>query len=157
MAVTKIISGGQTGADIGGLRAAEIVGIKTGGCMPLGFLTEQGKRPDYKERFGITEHYSPKYHLRTEINVVESDGTVRIAGNFHSRGEACTLRAIKKHGKPYFDVNVKNPPQVSKFIEWLTNNNVSILNVAGNAESTWPGTEEFAEQYIISALKALTY
>ena len=33
----KIISGGQTGADLAGLEAASYLGIHTGGKMPLGF------------------------------------------------------------------------------------------------------------------------
>jgi hypothetical protein len=37
--VTKVISGGQSGADLGGLRAAKVLGIQTGGSMPKGFLT----------------------------------------------------------------------------------------------------------------------
>jgi hypothetical protein len=35
-----IISGGQTGADQGGLFAAEILKIKTGGYAPKGYRTE---------------------------------------------------------------------------------------------------------------------
>ena len=40
--VTMVISGGQTGADQAGWRAAEACGIPTGGWMPRGFLTEEG-------------------------------------------------------------------------------------------------------------------
>jgi hypothetical protein len=35
-ALTRLISGGQTGADQGGLRAARAAGIETGGWAPLG-------------------------------------------------------------------------------------------------------------------------
>ena len=40
--ITTIISGGQTGADQAGWRAAEACGIPTGGWMPLHFMTENG-------------------------------------------------------------------------------------------------------------------
>ena len=40
-----IISGGQTGADQGGLLAARKSGIQTGGWCPLGWRTELGPAP----------------------------------------------------------------------------------------------------------------
>jgi hypothetical protein len=43
----RIISGGQTGADQAGWRAARACGVPTGGFMPLGFLTEGGPRPEF--------------------------------------------------------------------------------------------------------------
>ncbi len=47
MRVTRIVSGGQTGADQGALMAAKRLGLSTGGWMPQGFTTEAGTRPDY--------------------------------------------------------------------------------------------------------------
>ena len=41
-----IVSGGQTGADQAAWRAARTAGIATAGFMPLGYLTEDGPRPD---------------------------------------------------------------------------------------------------------------
>ncbi len=40
------ISGGQSGADFGGLLAAKRCGIPTGGKIPKGFLTENGPKPE---------------------------------------------------------------------------------------------------------------
>jgi hypothetical protein len=40
--ITLVISGGKTGADQAGWRAAEACGIETGGWMPLHFQTENG-------------------------------------------------------------------------------------------------------------------
>jgi hypothetical protein len=37
--IERVISGGQTGADQAGWRAARAAGIPTGGFMPKGFLT----------------------------------------------------------------------------------------------------------------------
>lgn len=37
----KIISGGQTGADMGGLEAAREYGFPTGGYAPKGWMTER--------------------------------------------------------------------------------------------------------------------
>ena len=41
----KIISGGQTGADLGALVGARRVGIETGGTAPKGFRTDRGLQP----------------------------------------------------------------------------------------------------------------
>jgi hypothetical protein len=53
--LTKIISGGQTGADFGALMAAEVLGIQTGGTAPQEFWTSDGKCPELGSRFKLVE------------------------------------------------------------------------------------------------------
>jgi Circularly permutated YpsA SLOG family len=43
--IELVISGGQTGADQAGLRAARASGIRCGGMAPKGWLTEAGPAP----------------------------------------------------------------------------------------------------------------
>lgn len=45
--IELVLSGGQTGADLGGLRAARACGIPTGGWAPRGWLTEVGWLVEY--------------------------------------------------------------------------------------------------------------
>ena len=71
-----VVSGGQCGADLGGLLAAEMLGVETGGIAPLGYRTEKGKQPILKTRFNLTEHSSWQYPPRTEENVKLSDVTL---------------------------------------------------------------------------------
>ncbi|TKB26075.1 hypothetical protein FCL47_10010 [Desulfopila sp. IMCC35006] len=66
----KIISGGQTGADIAGLDAAIRHGVPHGGSIPKGRLTEDGALP---ERYDLQEMDTKSYPKRTEKNVVDSD------------------------------------------------------------------------------------
>ena len=70
----KIISGGQTGADIAGIDAAISASIPYGGMIPLGRRNEIGsvdaKYVDFKES------ESPYYPVRTEENIKISDGTL---------------------------------------------------------------------------------
>ena len=40
--IKKIISGGQSGADLAGLKAAIKLGIETGGFIPKNYRTENG-------------------------------------------------------------------------------------------------------------------
>jgi hypothetical protein len=143
MILEQVISGGQTGADRAGLIAARAAGIKTGGWMPLGFLAADGEHPEFAERYGIVEMSSKRYPPRTAMNVKESDGTLRFATNWDSPGEVLTLRLCTKHGKPHLDVTPGgqlSPPDV---VGWIAANNIRVLNVAGNAEKTSPGIQEF--------------
>src|SRR4051812_22608077 len=107
----RIYSGAQSGVDYAALEAAKEVGLETGGTMPKGFLTLNGCKPEYKERFNIVEHSSPQYAPRTFENVKNSDATLRIAKNFSSPGEICTKKAINKYDKPSLDINTGNPLQ----------------------------------------------
>ena len=64
--VTKIISGGQTGADQAGLAVAKRLGIPAGGFLPKGFLTEAGPRHDLAAEYGLVK---TEQHLPGEKNV----------------------------------------------------------------------------------------
>lgn len=158
--IEKVYSGGQNGADIGGLKAAKFLGIPTGGWMPNGWITLDGPKPEYAELYGMQEHKMKGYPARTEANVMDSDGTVRFAYDFKSAGEKCTLRNIKWHRKHYFDIRVikhESGFNISKnshstFLTWLKEKNIKILNVAGNSENTYAGMERFVYNYLIEAL-----
>lgn len=151
MKLRKVISGGQSGADIAGLEVAKKFGLETGGIMPFGFKTLDGCRPEYKGMYCLTTHKSSSYVPRTRANVRDSDGTIRLAFNLESRGEICTLKAIKDYGKPWIDVDFSSnsaKQTIEPVVEWLYRNEIEILNVAGNAEQTWAGIHEAALQYL---------
>ena len=155
--VTKIISGGQIGADIAGLRAGARLGIETGGWMPPGFKTKTGNHPEYAELYGVQEHECLGYPPRTFSNVEESDATIRFAYDFSSPGELCTLRAIETFSKPHIDVSLEEHPDaentyyistmsVSTGQQWLINNSeIAVINVAGNAHV---GVEAAVENFM---------
>jgi hypothetical protein len=151
MPLRKVISGGQTGADQAGLVAAKRFGLETGGQIPKGFRTLTGPRPDLGPMFGITEHASDDYAPRTYCNVHDSDGTVRLAGNFSSRGEVCTKKAIDKYKRHVFDVDLTDPPPVRDFVGWLTGHDIGVLNVAGNAEETFAGCFRLSMKFLCEA------
>jgi hypothetical protein len=70
---SKIISGGQTGADQGALDAAIELDIPHGGWAPKGRKTEAGP---LSPKYQLNEMPSASYPARTEHNVVDSDGTL---------------------------------------------------------------------------------
>jgi hypothetical protein len=137
----KIISGGQTGADQAGLFTAKTFNLETGGYAPAGFRTLAGNNVLLRDMFGLEETQQWNYAYRTELNVKSSDATVRFASNFNSPGEKCTLKAIIKSKKPYFDVDLRKTysshfldETTEELIKFLCDNDVLVLNVAGNAD-----------------------
>src|SRR4051794_27102312 len=94
----KVVSGGQTGADQAGLRAAKAAGIETGGWAPLGWETEDGPAP-WLASFGLEECPRRGYQARTEANSRDSDGTLWF-GSTDRQGYGATVAACRKHGKP---------------------------------------------------------
>lgn len=155
MKLKKVISGAQTGADIAGLETAKKFGLETGGKMPFGFKALDGCHPEFKTMYGVEAHSSSSYVPRTRANVRDSDGTIRLAFNFGSKGEKCTLRAIEDHHKPYFDVDLNNPPAVEEAAAWLKDNGIETLNVAGNAEQTASGTHAATTEYLTRVFEKL--
>ena len=134
--ITKVVSGGQTGADQGGLRAAYELGIETGGWAPQGWQTSIGPQPQLGSFYGLQEHPRRGYASRTYANAKDSDGTIRLAVNFQSKGEMCTLKAIRQYDRPYIDVDLNNPLPFFNVVNWITANQIRILNVAGNSNRT---------------------
>lgn len=154
MKLRKLISGGQTGADEGGLEAGLAMGLETGGHAPKGFLTENGPNPELGTKYGVVEHTSELYPPRTITNVANSTGTIRFGFDFTTAGERCTLRAIKDLKKPDFKVDVLTPPPIEEAVAWLVEKNIEVLNVAGNRETTWPGMKDFVRDYLCRVIQA---
>jgi len=144
--IGRVISGGQTGADQAGWRAARAYGVPTGGAMPRGFLTEEGLQLEFAERYRAFELPTNSYPERTRRNVADSEGTLWF-GDHHSTGGRTTLDACREQGKPFLIVFVAitKPSQVR---DWLEEKGIRPLNVAGNRESTSPGIGERVERFL---------
>lgn len=145
MQVHKIISGGQTGADIAGLKFAKDHGIATGGWAPKDYLTEEGKKPELKELYNLQEQ-TGVYSYRTVQNVMDSDGTAIFVENI-SPGSLLTIQTCQKENKPY----VLNP-SIEQFLKFVSNNNIKILNIAGDRESDSPGIGQKVYEFLLSSL-----
>lgn len=151
MTLQKVISGGQTGVDEAALRAAKRLGIQTGGHMPLGFRTQAGQRHDFRELYGLIEHYSPAYPPRTSKNVSNSDGTL-IMGDPNSPGCKLTARLCHEMRRPMLAVSKYQKDCIASIRMWLAEQSLSVLNVAGNREETNPGIGAWAEAVLVEAL-----
>lgn len=158
--VVCIVSGGQTGADFGGLRAAKKLGLQTGGWVPKGCRTLAGPRPELVTKYNCLETPSDKYPPRTFANVKDSDATIRFASRWDSPGEKLTLKAIRQYAQPYLDVTITElAPGILGISEaimpvrrWLRSHKIRVLNVAGNSEQTCPGIELLVKNFLVVVL-----
>ena len=139
MKIEKIISGGQTGADRAGLDAAMNRRIACGGWCPKGRKAEDGKIPD---KYPLTETSSADYIIRTEKNVVDSDGTIVFTFGMPTGGSKLTVKYADKHEKPCLCIDldkVAGEQTVEAICKWIKNENIHVLNIAGSRESKSPG------------------
>jgi hypothetical protein len=130
-----VISGGQTGVDRAGLDAAMKAGIPVGGYCPKGRRSEDGTIPD---RYSLQELSSPEYTIRTEKNVVESDGTLILNKGKLTTGTKRTHEYAIKHLKPCLIVQLEEPTEPAHVIRWIEGQQITTLNIAGPRESKCP-------------------
>jgi putative molybdenum carrier protein len=151
--LNKIISGGQTGADMGGLLAARELGLDCGGVAPKGWLTENGPQEARLRSFGLIECEEEGYPARTRRNVAEADGTL-LVGQYETGGSGLTYKVAAQLKKPVFLLPFPNPADLlDDFRSWLAKHDIRTLNVAGNRESQSPGIGEFTRKFLLRAVK----
>lgn len=138
----KIVSGGQTGVDRAALDVAISLGIPHGGWCPRGRLAEDGP---IGAEYQLDETESADYPVRTEQNVLDSDGTLIFYRDRLIGGTALTRRLAKKHSRPCFLVNLDGETTVDAVCGWISDNRIEIVNVAGPRESTSPGIYRLAK------------
>jgi hypothetical protein len=134
----KIISGGQTGADVAGLDVAIKHGISHGGAIPKGRLTEEGVLP---EKYKLKEMTTKSYPKRTAKNVADSDGTVIFTHGKLTGGSLLTQKKAFEHGKPviHLDMNEITVEEASDLLkDFIQENGIEALNVAGSRGSKDP-------------------
>ncbi len=153
MDIKKIISGGQTGADQAALDAAIEMGVEHGGWVPLGRMTEKGR---LSKRYNMKEINAIDYDQRTELNVMDSDGTLLFSKGEPAGGSALTKKLARKHLKPclHIDVNEISEYKAVEIIRsWLGVRKIETLNVAGSRASENPDIYET----VLSIMKSVLY
>lgn len=153
--ITCIISGGQTGADSGGLAAGRALGLSTGGYAPKNYRTEDGPMRQVLEGYGLMEHESLDYPPRTADNVRLSDGTI-IFGQ-RSPGSNLTEEQCRLQGKPCLWINEPTCNMKQKLLirSWIRAHKIQILNVSGNRESKNKGLGLRVFNFLVYCLKEL--
>ena len=136
--VSKIVSGGQTGADRAALDIAVKVGITHGGWIPKGRLAEDGVLDD---KYQLREMETSKYNRRTEQNVIDSNGTLIISHGELTGGSEFTREMAIYHNRPWLHIDLNNTiafQAAEKIRTWIAENEIKVLNVAGSRASKDP-------------------
>ena len=178
MQITKIVSGGPTGADRGGLDATIHAGLPCGGWCPKGRRADDGFIPAIYE---LQETNSSEYPARTRANVVDSDATIIFTRGPLEGGSLLTAVCCEKHGKPWLHVDMgEKLPRLTKatiagpspfsdmtnrIANWLEGRiegsgkspkppeNV-VLNVAGQRERKSPGIQQAVKIMVLTVIVA---
>jgi hypothetical protein len=151
-----IVSGGQTGVDRGALKAALAAGIACGGWCPAGRVAEDGVIP---EDYPVKELAGGGYRDRTRKNVQDSDATLVLINGRLNGGTAMTVADCRDNGKPVLTLDACHLSQDTaafKALEFVRENKVATLNLAGPRASKWPGAEAFSTAvvgYLIDLVK----
>ena len=147
----SIVTGGQSGVDRAAMDVAQKFNLPLGGWCPRGRWAEDGPIP---ESYPLRECDSEVPAVRTELNVIDSDGTLIITCEGPKDGTPLTLECAQKHGRPYLVLSLDEHPDVDAFWKWITHNQIKVLNIAGPRESFAPGSVYKPAYGIISELVA---
>jgi hypothetical protein len=150
----KIVSGGQTGADIAALDVALRHDFPHGGWCPKGRRSLDGP---IHSRYLLIETPSSSYLQRTEWNVRDSDGTVVFTlAPEPTGGSLKTIQFARRHGKPFVHISqfgsgsVYADP-VPRLVQFVEEHQIGSLNVAGSRESKEPGINRWVSQVLEDA------
>ena len=130
-------------------------GIEHGGWCPQGRLCETGTIP---EEYRLSETESSHYAVRTEQNVLDSDGTLVLYQGQLTRGTALTVKFLERHQKTHFLLNFDAPVGDAELLEiqaWLLKGRVGVLNVAGPRASTNPEMGRLSFDFLLKLFDLL--
>jgi hypothetical protein len=166
--ITKIVSGGQTGADRGGLDAALYCDVPHGGWCPRGRKALDGRIPD---KYQLQEMPSADYLKRTEQNVVDSDASLIFTLGQPTGGSLRTMEFAHAHRKPWLHLDVDTWDRrkiVQQIVDWLDGRGEydydeyqarppenCVLNVAGSRESKADGIQLLVTTIMVDVLRGV--
>lgn len=149
----KVISGGQTGADMAALIAARSVGLATGGTAAEGYKTELGENSELRDVYGLSAEGS--YKFRTKKNVDDADATLVLLVHKGSGGSAKTVGWAQNHRwenclqsrirgghRPVLVLHAEDMEEdrlnesANRIVDFVKTSRAKTLNVAGHRQST---------------------
>lgn len=149
----KIVSGGQTGADVAALDWAIARGIPHGGWCPKGRKSERGAIP---ARYALTETEGEDYASRTERNVLDSDATVIITiAPLLTGGSKLTRDMALRHRKPAMHIHAGTSLRGWLLAAFIRQHKVTVLNVAGPRASVAKGVGQLVKATLEEAWQFL--
>jgi hypothetical protein len=146
--IEKIISGGQTGADRAALDISMAFGIPHGGWIPKGRKTEDGRLPD---RYRMKEVLSISYAQSSQMNVLDSDGTLIVSHGRLTGVPASTQELSKKHRRPCLHIDLEEiayDKATDIVCSWIEIRGIHTLNVAGPRATRDPNIYEATKELL---------
>jgi hypothetical protein len=145
----KIVSGGQTGADRAALDWALSRDIECGGWCPKDRKAEDG---EIAEKYPLMETPSASYSQRTEWNVRDTDGTVVLSiAPVLNGGSKKAVEFALQYNKPCLHIHSGQSEAVQSLREFIGDNEIATLNVAGPRASEEPDVGEFVGKVLAQA------
>ncbi len=158
--VSLVRSGGQTGADRGGLDAARELGVSICGWCPPGGLAEDLPEPPgllalYPE---LHEGAAEGYVERTAWNVRDSHATLIVSpgGLEPKSGTEMTAIFAERFGRPVLVLEGHDAERdAQEALLWLSSLEArgTTLNVAGPRESKMPGVYQLTRDIVTAVLR----
>jgi hypothetical protein len=124
----QIVSGGQAGVDRAALDFALEKGLIAAGWCSLERRAEDGP---LCYRYPLQSTFALSYLARTEMNVLDSDGTLIIYSDHPDEGTESTRQLALMHEKPLFIWNLEKNNNLHQFHHWMKKHNIAVLNIAG--------------------------
>jgi hypothetical protein len=144
-----IVCGGQSGVDRAALDSAQMLFLPCRGWCPKERWAEDGPiAPHYP----LQECGSLTPAVRTELNAIDSDGTLVLTKGEPQDGTPLTIERAQGHGKPTLVMTLGETPDVEGFWRWITQHDIRILNVGGPRESFSPGSVYAASRAILDLI-----
>jgi len=110
--------------------------LRAGGWCPEGRMAEDGVIPG---KYPLKECDSKEYHVRTSLNVHDSDATLIIFDKEKDAGTKLTQKFAISFKKPFILVDLSQEVEIKDIRNWVKNLQKQTLNIAGPRESNSPG------------------
>jgi len=152
--VTRLLAGGQTGADRTALDVAQTLGLPYAGwCPPGGWAEDLPAAPGVLARYpDLRETPTGSPDVRTRWNVRDSDATLVLTLlGASSPGTRLTLEVAGELGRPSLVALASDVVAVTAWLRSLPE--PVVLNVAGPRESEAPGLYGTAYRTLLEALR----
>lgn len=153
--IEKIISGGQTGVDRAALDVAIELDIPHGGWCPKGRKAEDGVIPPL---YQLQETFSSDYDKRTKLNIQDSDATLILVPAIPIKvndGTILTIEQVCETEKLFLIINLNQEHDFDRTANWVNENNIRVLNIAGPRESQSAGIYELSLKFLRNVISRM--
>ena len=150
--ITKIISGGQSGADQAALDVAIALGIPHEAWIPAGWGEENGI---VSGPYNFREMPTSSIPQWIKHNILYSNGTLILSHGKLTGGSAAVLESAEPRDRPILHVDLSGTGEFTAaqlIHSWFERNEIAILNVAGARAEKDPGMYNAATRVLETAL-----